>query len=67
MILTDIVTFFRDGMGLNTIDLHNINFLMIVLMMMVVLILFLLELLLGVVDLNNLNHIKKDRQRTLEY
>ena len=53
----DIVTFFGDGMGLITKDINNIN----------------LgdkssaEEFIGVIDLNNVRHVKKDRQRINAY
>ena len=54
----DIVTFFSHNMGHSTIDL-NISSLTMITLMMFPPVLFLLDLLIGVIDLNTAKHVKK--------
>lgn len=53
---SDIAMFFSTGLALSIIDLDNVN---LDLMQMTLLILFLLKLFLIVINLKNINHIKK--------
>ena len=53
---SDIAMFFSTGLALSIMDLDNVN---LDLMQMTLLILFLLKLFLIVINLKNINHIKK--------
>ena len=57
---SDIVSFLSDGMGLVTIDLNDINLDDNIFDEDCPANIFLLDLLLGAIDLINMNHVKKD-------
>lgn len=56
---SDIIGFFSDGMGYVTIDINYVNLDDNNLIKMILLILFLLELLVGIIYLNNGKNVKK--------
>ena len=64
---SDTLTFFSDEMDLVTIDLNKINLDGGNLMKMILKLLSMLNSWLGVIDISNVKHVKKDRQRTTAY